>query len=113
MGTRCLTVVYDDNGIEILNLYRHCDGYPDAHGVELSEFLKGIRIVNGIPVSLKDGSKIANGMGDLAAQLVAHFKCGVGQFYIEAPGTRRIGEEFIYKIKNDNGRISISAAETP
>lgn len=48
MSTRCLTTVLGPDGEEILVLYRQCDGYPKAHGVELAEFLKGRMIVDGV-----------------------------------------------------------------
>ena len=81
MGTRSNTVVYDED-VQILNMYRQMDGYPDGHGAELLEFLRPISIVNGITTGR---ANLANGGGCLAAQLVAHFKTGVGGFYIQPP----------------------------
>ena len=80
MGTRCLTYVYEGNS-PLICLYRQFDGYPSGHGAELANFLKGIKLGNGIADNPKMG-KFANGMGCLAAQLVAHFKKSVGGFYI-------------------------------
>ena len=80
MGTRCLTYVYEGNS-PLVCLYRQFDGYPSGHGAELANFLKGIKLGNGIAANPKMG-KFANGMGCLAAQLVAHFKKSVGGFYI-------------------------------
>ena len=80
MGTRCLTYVYEGNS-PLVCLYRQFDGYPSGHGAELANFLKGIKLGNGIADNPKMG-KFANGMGCLAAQLVAHFKKSVGGFYI-------------------------------
>jgi len=71
MGTRSLTFVYDERGDAIINLYRQYDGYPSGHGAELAEFLAGKRIVNGLA---GDTSMVFNGMGCLAASLVANFK---------------------------------------
>jgi len=90
MGTRSLTWVYDTytqkNGKEkhtpIIKLYRQYDGYMEGHGLELAEFLSPIAIVNGLGAKTE---KVANGMGCLAAQLVAHFKDGPGQFYLYPP----------------------------
>ena len=82
MGTRSLTFVYDHDEA-ILNLYRQFDGYPEGHGAELAEFLNGIdAVTNGI--RLGETRRTANGMGCLAAQLVAHFKTEVGGFYIHS-----------------------------
>ena len=80
MGTRCLTYVYEGNS-PLVCLYRQFDGYPSGHGAELANFLKGIKLGNGIADNPKMG-KFANGMGCLAAQLVTHFKKSVGGFYI-------------------------------
>jgi len=82
MGTRSLTYVYDDNSKPIIKLYRQFDGYPSGHGIELAEFLGNIReITNGIRAGDRD-RRTANGMGCLAAQMVAHFKTDVGGFYL-------------------------------
>lgn len=96
MGTRSLTVVLDEDGIEICTLYRQYDGYPTGHGAELKAFLDGFSIVNGFGSS--DPLRTANGMGCLAAQIIAHFKSGVGGFYLYPGGTRDCGEEYIYTI---------------
>jgi hypothetical protein len=79
MGTRSLTYVYD--GTEpVVCMYRQFDGYPSGHGSELAEFLFNGKLTNGIPFGSKD--KIFNGMGCLAAQMVAAFKEDVGGFYL-------------------------------
>ena len=78
MGTRSNTIIYDDD-VQILNLYRQHDGYLSGHGIELLEFLEPMTIVNGFTMGLTNQ---ANGAGCLAAQMIAHFKVGVGNFYI-------------------------------
>jgi hypothetical protein len=85
MGTRSLTYVYggDRETKPLMCLYRQYDGYPAGHGQELIDFLKPIRLVNGLGSDNKQ--KVANGMGCLAAQLVANFKDGPGQFYLYEP----------------------------
>jgi len=108
---------YDDK--EIMVMYRHTDGYPEGHGVELAKFLKGMIIVNGI--RLNDERRIANGMGCLAAQMVTHFKVrallddGVSGIYLHPSGTRDIGEEYIYKVsidkKDKEKRMGIEESE--
>ena len=95
MGTRCLTVFQDNDGTEIAVLYRQFDGYPDGMGNDLKEFLAPKRLVNGMS---GDTSKVANGMGCLAAQIVAHFKTEAGNFYLYPAGARDCGEEFIYTL---------------
>ena len=111
MGTRSLTFVYEtynDGHEPILCLYRQYDGYPEGHGLELVEFLRGKRLVNGMS---GDTSMLFNGMGCLAASLVAHFKTAAGGFYIHAPIVGRDdGQDYEYHIyenrivvKNYNG----------
>ena len=94
MGTRSLTIILDENGKEICVLYRQYDGYPTGHGADLKEFLDGFMVVNGY--GSDDPPKAANGMGCLAAQIVSHFKSGIGGFYLYPAKTRDCGEEYIY-----------------
>ena len=101
MGTRCLTFVYNDNKQPILNLYRQYDGYPEGHGQELGEFLKGLEITNGISMQTKE-KRTANGMGCLAAQLVAHFKNSVGGFYIHSIESKDCGQEYEYHVYDNS-----------
>ena len=110
MGTRSNTVIYDEyhgNGsaVEILNLYRQHDGYVEGHGAELVAFLEPMTIVNGITTGL---TNIANGSGCLAAQLVAHFKKRVGDFYIMAPLGEENENDYTYKIYVSGGPVYIS-----
>jgi len=79
MGTRSLTYVYDDTE-PVVCMYRQFDGYPSGHGQELAEFLFDGKLVNGIPFGSKE--KMFNGMGCLAAQMVAAFKDDTGGFYL-------------------------------
>ena len=63
MGTRSLTrVIPRQDGLSFneghkkielafVNMYRHLDGYPEGHGLDLAEFLKDIEIVNGVPLN--------------------------------------------------------------
>lgn len=100
MGTRSLTV-FKDNDKEICVLYRQFDGYPDGHGLELSEFLNGFKIVNGYTQKDKENPRIANGMGCLSAQVIADFKKEIGNFYLYPAGTRDCWEEYIYYVSAD------------
>ena len=100
MGTRCLTVLHDEDDKEIAVLYRQFDGYPEVHGEQLRAFLAGKRITNGI-TGTKDNS--FNGMKCLAAGVVAHFKDDVGGFYLFPAGTRNIGEEYSYPVRGKPG----------
>jgi hypothetical protein len=109
MGTRSLTYVYENykddagNTVQepIICLYRQYDGYPTGHGAEIAEYLDGMYVVNGLGQDQKD-QKVANGMGCLAAQLVAHFKNEAGQFYLHVPKLNRDDwQEYEYHIQND------------
>ena len=116
MGTRSLTFVYasrkQKNGkmkhTPIINLYRQYDGYPSGHGAELAEFLAPFTIGNGL--NSNNPSKYANGMGCLAAQLVAHFKEEAGQFYLEPTDAKDCGQDYEYHVyeKNKELRVAIT-----
>jgi len=92
MSTRSLTRVIDrQEGLDFaeghkhleksyVNMYRHYDGYPKGHGIELAEFLRDFRVVNGL--GSPSDKKIANGTSCLAAQIVAHFKTIPGNIYL-------------------------------
>ncbi len=96
MGTRSLTIVYEDEN-PIINMYRQFDGYVEGHGLELAEFLGEFEaITNGIRVG--ETRKTANGMSCLAAQLIAHFKKDVGGFYLYPTSTTDCGQEYEYHV---------------
>ena len=99
MGTRSLTIVkesIDPSCEDIIVMYKQTDGYPEGMGMKLANFLEGYKIINGIPPD--PDPKSANGMHDLAAQLVAEFTNGIGEIYLHPSGTRDVWEEFIYYI---------------
>jgi len=83
VATRCITTVKDEAGFPIVHMYRHYDGDPGAHGKELRKFVGGKKIVNGFSPGPTTG--LANGMGDLAAQMVAYFKTEPGNIYLVSP----------------------------
>ena len=117
MGTRSLTTfieVYTDNSgkkkkNEIVTMYRQYDGYPSGHGKELAEFLADGKVVNGFGM---DKSKQFNGMGCLSAQVIAHFKDGVGGFYLQR-SNKDSGEEYRYHVIHDydKGTLTIKVME--
>ena len=98
MGTRSLTFVYDENR-PVINMYRQFDGYPSGHGQELAEFLLDGKMVNGIPVGSKE--RMFNGMGCLAAQLVANFKKDAGGFYLYPMDCTDCWQEYEYHVYED------------
>ena len=113
MGTRSLTYVYDDNNDPLICMYRQFDGYPTGHGSELSHFLLPFKIVNGISGNVKIG-KVANGMGCLAAQLVANFKTDVGNIYLHPPILGRDdGQEYEYHITDKMVAVILNGWSEP
>ena len=105
MGTRSLTAFVDEDKKEIVVMYRQYDGCPSGHGVELAEFLSGIKLVSGLAgEGCKD--RVANGIACLSAQVIGHFKVpgkctqgGAGQFYLHPAGTRDVGEQYMYFVR--------------
>ena len=95
MGTRSLTMVLDDREEPICVMYRQYDGYPDGHGEELAGFLDR-PLVNGIGPD----RQVFNGMGCLAASMIAHFKTEAGGFYLYPPSVwdDGAGEDYRYTI---------------
>ena len=76
-----------------VQVYKHYDGYPEGHPVNLARFLNKFEIVNGIP--FEDDSRVANGLGCLAAQYIAAFKMKPGDLYVENPDTEHGDIEYI------------------
>ena len=114
MATRSLTIVKESlspSTKELVVIYKQSDGYPKGMGVKLANFLEGYIIINGIPPD--PDPKSANGMHDLAAQLVAEFTNGIGEIYLHPSGTRDVWEEFIYYIyPSTNNTLRIRTVET-
>jgi hypothetical protein len=94
MGTRSLTTVFDEQNKPLLSFYRQYDGYFEGHGAELQEFLKEMVVVNGYGSGTP--AKAANRMSCLAAQLIKHFKDGIGGIYIVGHTDKR---EYNYEIR--------------
>ena len=114
MATRSLTrVIKRQDGLSFaeghmhpnkacVNMYRHYDGYPKGHGIELAEFLRDFRVVNGL--GSKDEAKIANGYGCLAAQMVAHFKTIPGNIYLyECNDDQDSWQDYTYTVYPKDG----------
>ena len=65
----------------IVDIYHHYDGYPEGLGVKLASYLYDKEITNGL--GNRDDYDCFNGLGCLAASLVAELKDGPGNVYIE------------------------------
>jgi hypothetical protein len=82
-------------------MYRQFDGYPSGHGIDLSSYLKDRMLVNGLRID--DDRSVANGMGCLAASIIAHFKDEPGGIYLYPPAARNAWEEYIYTVYTVGG----------
>ena len=70
----------------VVEIYHHWDGYPEGLGVKLASYLDDKSIVNGL--GGKDNEDIVfNGIGCMAASIVAQLKDGPGNVYIEDRGS--------------------------
>jgi len=110
MGTRALTFVYQGD-TPIINMYRQYDGYPTGHGRELADFLAPFTVVNGLTKG--QDHKVANGMGCLAAQLIAHFKDGPGGFYIHPVTDTECGQDYEYHVYQSTEVMPFGEGEPP
>ena len=93
-----------------VQVYKHYDGYPQGHPLDIAKWLIDFKIVNGIS---GHDIKVANGLGCLAAQYVAGFKMGPGDMYIENKDTEHGDIEYItYVWGNDGKSIWMSIFDT-
>jgi hypothetical protein len=103
MGTRSTTLFVTkcrntEKIQKLCKIYCHLDGYPDGYGLELANFLDTGILVNGIGYR-EDGKRQFNGMGCLAASVIAELKDGPGGIYL-IPITQG-GEEYNYTVIAD------------
>ena len=84
-----------------VQVYKHYDGYPEGHPLDLAKFLKEFKIVSGLGI---DTYQIANGLGCLAAQYVAAFKMKAGDIYIENQDTQHGDIEYVTYVWGDHGK---------
>ena len=91
MGTRAtIKIAKREEGVSfsekpdkfIESIYQHYDGYPEGLGVTLASYLEDKKIVNGLGGNNED---VFNGLGCLAASLIAELKYKPGNVYIEDP----------------------------
>ena len=111
MATRAMiSIVKREEGVSfseipnktIVDIYHHWDGYPEGLGVTLGWYLSGRKIVNGISSDMNE-DLVNNGMGCLAASLVAHLKDGPGNVYIEGR-EKHTWIDYYYYIWGDEGK---------
>jgi hypothetical protein len=90
---------------KIVTMYRQYDGYPSGHGLELALFLADGELVNGY--GSRDVKQF-NGMGCMAAQVVAHLKEGVGNIYLEPVRTKADWEDYTYEVIGDMDKFTVT-----
>ena len=92
MGTRAtIKIAKREEGVSfsekpekfMVSIYHHFDGYPEYLGVTLANYLEGKKIVNGLGAN-RD-APVFNGLGCMAASIIAELKEEAGNVYIEDP----------------------------
>ena len=84
-----------------VQVYKHYDGYPQGHPVDLAKFLNGFKVINGLGM---DTHRMANGLDCLAAQYIAAFKQDAGDLYVENPDVEHMDIEYITYVWGDYGK---------
>lgn len=109
MGTRSLTFIKEkESKKQSINIYKQFDGYPEGWGVQLSEYLKDIKMVNGFSLDQEHNTKIANGVGCLIGKFLSEFKTKTGGIYVYPVSDKDLGQEYEYHISvDDNDKIEI------
>ena len=99
MGTRAtIKIAKREEGVSfsekpdktIVDIYHHYDGYPEGLGVKLASYL--------------GDKKITNGLGCLAASLIAELKYKPGNVYIEDPNNPHGWIDYEYVVWGDCGK---------
>ena len=84
----------------IVDIYNHWDGYPEGLGVKLASYLKDKKVVNGLG---RHDYDLFNGMGCLAASVIAELKDSPGNVYIE-PREIHAWVEYQYYVWGNTGK---------
>lgn len=111
MSTHSVTYIHvdDETSHTLVAMYRQDDGDFKSHGKDLFNFLTGKTLINGI-TSKNETLNVANGMGDLAAQIVSHFKnqSKVGGIYLLNPTDTE--EEYVYRIYKKDHQVYLDSS---
>ena len=86
----------------IVDIYHHYDGYPEGLGVKLASYLYDKEITNGL--GSRDDYDCFNGLGCLAASLVAELKDGPGNVYIEDKNRPHGWLDYKYYVWGDDNK---------
>jgi hypothetical protein len=104
MGAHARINIWNEGEI-LTSICKKANGYPKTLGKEIADFSHDMAIVNGsLP---EDDRRLARGMGCYAAQLITSLKFseGPGDVYIRETSLISHGEEFIYNIRHEGGKI--------
>ena len=110
MGTRAtIHIAKREEGVsfseipekKLVSIYKQYDGYPEGLGVTIADYLYGKKMVNGIGV---DRSIVFNGLGCLAASLIAELKEEAGNVYVDNPESPHGWLDYEYVIWGDEGK---------
>ena len=110
MGTRAtINIARREEGVSfseipekvMVSIYNHYDGYPEGLGVTLANYLDGKNIVNGL-----GGNKdtVFNGLGCMAASVIAELKEEAGNVYIEDPERKHDWIDYEYYVWGDTDK---------
>ena len=113
MGTRSTVKfieTYEDGKETVCAIYQQYDGYIEGVGHDLANFLKAIKIINGISRADRQDmlGRYANGMGCLAAQYIKAMKTEVGGLYIT---TAEDSQEYNYEVYDDDGKPKVKVLD--
>ena len=110
MGTRAtIKIAKREEGVSfsekpekfMVSIYHHFDGYPEYLGVTLANYLEDKKIVNGLG---EDRDTVFNGLGCMAASIIAELKEEAGNVYIEDPERPSSWIDYEYYIWGDTGK---------
>ena len=85
----------------MVSIYNHYDGYPEGLGVTLASYLEDKKITNGLG---KDRYSCFNGLGCMAASIIAELKDEAGNVYIEDPVRPHGWIDYEYYVWGDDGK---------
>ena len=83
---------------KLVSIYHHWDGYPEYLGVTLASYLEDKKITNGLS---RGDSYYFNGLGCMAASIIAELKDEPGNVYIEDPNRPHAWIDYEYYIWGD------------
>jgi len=86
---------------KLVSIYHHWDGYPEYLGVTLASYLEDKKITNGLSGG---DSYCFNGLGCMAASIIAELKDEPGNVYIEDPQRPHGWIDYEYYVWGDDGK---------